>query len=143
MLKKIIILLTALAFPLNLVINYFYSKSLYTLGVSLIFEMQKYSNPWLDNFFIFFTILVDPVLIILGCCIFVLVMKRKLTAFITVIFVLANTYFLTISKSFYSAPRPYWTHHHIKNIGYYCPKDYGNPSGHAEFAAILATVFLF
>jgi membrane-associated phospholipid phosphatase len=143
MLKKIVIIISALIFPLNLLINYFYSQPLYSLGVDLILQMQSYSNPFLDNFFIFFTILVDPMLIISGCGIFMLVMKRKLTAFITVIFILFNTYFLTISKSFYSAPRPYWTHHEVRNIGYYCPKDYGNPSGHAEFAAVIASVFIF
>ena len=143
MLKKIVILFTALAFPINLIANYFYSNQLYALGVEMILQMQKHSNPLLDYFFIFFTILVDPLLIISGCCLFLLIMKRKLTAFVTVIFILFNTYFLTISKSFYAAPRPYWTHHDVRNIGYYCPKDYGNPSGHAEFAAVLACVFLF
>jgi hypothetical protein len=93
--------------------------------------MQKYSIPLLDYFFIAFTILVDPMLIIATYGLFLFIAKRKLNAFITVIFVLFNTYFLTISKSFYSAPRPYWTHSDVRSIGYYCPKDYGNPSGHA------------
>lgn len=131
MLKRIVILLTTLAFPLNLIVNYYYNQPLYALGEEIILKIQTISFPLLDYFFIFFTILVDPVLIISGCCLFLLFSKPKLNAFITVIFILFNTYFLTISKSFYAAPRPYWTHKEVKNIGYYCPKDYGNPSGHA------------
>lgn len=142
MLKKIVIWLVAIAFPLNLIFNSLYSQALYDMGVAIILDMQKYSTPLLDAFFILFTILVDPLLITSACCLFILATKRKLTAFITVIFILFNTYFLTITKSFYSAPRPYWTHEHVRNIGYYCPKDYGNPSGHAEFVAVI-TLFIF
>jgi hypothetical protein len=129
--KKTVAVLVTILFPINLIINYLYSEPLYHLGVDLILQMQKYSNPALDYFFIFFTILVDPMLIISACCIYSMVAKKKLTAIVIVFFVLLNTFFLTISKSFYAAPRPYWTHENVKNIGYYCPKDYGQPSGHA------------
>lgn len=129
--KKTVAALVTILFPINLIINYLYSEPLYHLGVDLILQMQQYSNPALDYFFIFFTILVDPMLIISACCIYSMVAKKKLTAIVIVFFVLLNTFFLTISKSFYAAPRPYWTHENVKNIGYYCPKDYGQPSGHA------------
>lgn len=142
MLKKIVLLVVAICFPLNLYVNWHYSQALYDLGVALIMRMQQYSFPVLDYFFVFFTVLVDPMLIISIACLYILFAKQKMTAFITVIFTLFNTYFLTISKSFYSAPRPYWTHHSVRNIGYYCPKDYGNPSGHAEFAAIMGAFIL-
>lgn len=142
MLKKIVVALVAVAFPLNLLFNSLYSQALYDLGVALILQMQKYSTPALDWFFIAFTVFVDPLFISAICCLYLLLAKHRLNAFITVIFVLFNTYFLTISKSFYSAPRPYWTHQKVRNIGYYCPKDYGNPSGHAEFVAVIA-LFIF
>jgi len=107
--KKIVILLVAIAFPINLIVNGYYAQPLYNMGVSMILRMQKYSTPLLDYFFIAFTFLVDPMLIITITVLFILLYRAKLTAFLTVIFVLFNTYFLTISKSFYSAPRPYWT----------------------------------
>jgi hypothetical protein len=93
--------------------------------------MQQFSTPALDYTFMFFTFLIDPVFIMASCCLFMLFMKRKIVAYTTVIFVLFNTFLLTTLKAFYAAPRPYWTHQHVRNIGYYCPKDYGNPSGHA------------
>ncbi len=110
MLKKIVLLVVALCFPINLYVNWLYSQAVYDLGVALILRMQQYSFPLLDYVFTFFTMLVDPMLIITITCLFILFAKGKMTAFITVIFVLFNTYFLTISKSFYGAPRPYWTH---------------------------------
>lgn len=104
--------------------------------------MQAYSCLPLDYFFIFFTILIDPLFVMSSCVLLMLFMKQRITAYSTVIFILFNTYFLTVTKAFYAAPRPYWTHENVRNIGYYCPKDYGSPSGHAEFAAVVACVFL-
>lgn len=131
MIKKAVSLVVSILIVSNIIINYLYSEPLYHLGVDLILLMQQYSNPFLDYFFIFFTIIVDPMLIISACFIYSMVSKKKLTSTVIVFFVLLNTYFLTISKSFYAAPRPYWTHQNVRNIGYYCPKDYGQPSGHA------------
>lgn len=102
--------LIVIGLPINLIVNYYYGKSLYELGVQMIFVLQKYSNPALDYFFIFFTLIVDPIFIISCCCLLMLLMKQKLLAFVINIFIMFNTFFLTISKSFYIAPRPYWTH---------------------------------
>jgi len=39
-------------------------------------------------------------------------------------------------------PRPFWTNSKIKNIGFYCPLEYGNPSGHSWFSTILGFGFI-
>lgn len=104
--------------------------------------MQRHSSPALDAFFIFFTFIIDPLFVTACVILMLLVMRRKLLAYTTVLFILFNSYLTTVLKAFFAAPRPYWTAHAVRNIGYYCPKDFGNPSGHAEFAAVVACVIL-
>ena len=55
---------------------------------------------------------------------------------------LLNVLVFTMMKVFLSEPRPFWTHSSVKNIGYYCPKDYGSPSGHTEFAVFFYALIL-
>ena len=55
---------------------------------------------------------------------------------------LFNIYVFLTMKAFYKEPRPYWTSKQIQNIGYYCPKDYGSPSGHTEFAVFIFMLFI-
>lgn len=69
--------------------------------------------------------------------------KKKIEGSVITIAVLFNTYIFMIMKAFVTAPRPFWTHEDIKNIGYYCPKDYGSPSGHTEFAVFIFLIYLF
>ena len=93
--------------------------------------MQVWSSPIVDSIFIFFTAIIDPVFV--AGCVALMVggMRRKLTACSMAILIILNTYLLTILKCFDAEPRPYWTHPYVRSIGYYCPKDYGSPSGHA------------
>ena len=69
-------------------------------------------------------------------------MKRRLRGYTFEIFIIFNTYLLTILKGFDAEPRPYWTHPQVRSIGYYCPKDYGSPSGHAEFTVMATCCFV-
>ena len=63
---------------LALILNYFYWKSLYELGVRFILFMQAHSTPALDNFFIFFTLIVDPVIIVGLIVLGFALLKKKL-----------------------------------------------------------------
>lgn len=110
MLKTIVVWLVAIALPVDVILNQYYSQPLYDMGVELILYMQQFSTPLLDYIFMFFTFLIDPVFIMGSCCLFMLFMKRKIVAYSTVIFILFNTFLLTTLKAFYAAPRPYWTH---------------------------------
>lgn len=111
-------------------LNYLYSKPLFQLGESLIFQAQKYSSPAIDYFFIFFTFLIEPYFVILSLAIALILFRKKFEGSIISIAVFLNTYIFMAMKACLTAPRPFWTDKNIKNIGYYCPKDYGSPSGH-------------
>lgn len=73
--NKFVIMAIILSLPINLVVNYYYSDSLYELGARMILQMQKYSNSYVDYFFIFFTLIVDPVFVA-ACCILYMLMNK-------------------------------------------------------------------
>lgn len=129
----------AIAFALNQL----YAEPLYRLGESLILWGQQYSSPPLDAFFIFFTFLIEPFFVIACLVVAIILLPKKLEATVISIAVLFNTYLFMVMKAFLTSPRPFWTHKHIRNIGYYCPKDYGSPSGHTEFAVFIFCIYLF
>ena len=58
------------------------------------------------------------------------------------IFVVFNTYCAAVLKAYHIDPRPTWSHANVKNIGLYCPAEYGNPSGHSWFSAVLGFGFI-
>ena len=109
---------------------YHYSESLYIMGEIIIVKAQQYESPAVNAFFIFFTFLIEPylvvTLIILGLTLF----KRKFEGIVMAVGIMFNIFTFLVMKAFYLEPRPFWTSKQIKNIGYYCPKDYGSPSGH-------------
>jgi membrane-associated phospholipid phosphatase len=142
MLHRLALWAVAAGLPLLVLANWLWGHQLYALGVRLILQMQTHSSPPLDAFFIFFTFIIDPLFVTACIILMLLVMRRKLLAYTTVLFILFNSYLTTVLKAFFAAPRPYWTNSAVRNIGYYCPKDFGNPSGHAEFAAVVGCVIL-
>ena len=52
----------------------------------------------------------------------VIVVKNKFKAYVTVMFILFNTYLAGVLKAFYADPRPFWANKAILNIGIYCPQ---------------------
>jgi len=54
-----------------------------------------------------------------------------------------NIYLITLLKSYFSDPRPFWTDSVIQSLSPYCPGEFGNPSGHSWFSAVASFVILF
>lgn len=50
-------------------------------------------------------------------------------------FFFLNLFVLGAAKLWYAESRPYWTSDEIKSLQWYCPTDYGNPSGHSWLAS--------
>lgn len=109
----------------------------------MILWAQQYSSGPLDAFFIFFTFLIEPFFVIAALMVGITIFRRKLEGAVITVAVLFNTYIFMIMKALLTSPRPFWTHSSIRNIGYYCPKDYGSPSGHTEFAVFIFLIYLF
>jgi membrane-associated phospholipid phosphatase len=126
----------------NVVMNVFYRTALFQFGENLIFWMQTFSNPVLDRFFTTVTLIIDPSVVVLASCMFVMIRKDKRNAIISLVFVLINIYLTGVLKALYADPRPFWANSTIRNIGIYCPQEYGNPSGHSWFAPVISFAFI-
>ena len=59
------------------------------------------------------------------------VVKHKLKAFIHISFFLLSIYFIALLKQAYQQSRPIWSSGEIHKFEWFCPKDFGNPSGHS------------
>lgn len=79
----------------------------------------------------------DPAIIFFGAILLLVVNKNKSKAFFFFIFILLNVFLAAFLKAFSCDPRPIWTSDVVRNIGFYCPVEYGNPSGHSWFSAVM------
>ena len=90
----------------------------------------------------FFTFIIDPVFVAICIVLGIILYPKKFELAVLSIATLFNVLVFMMMKVFLSEPRPFWTHSIVKNIGYYCPKDYGSPSGHTEFAVFFYALLL-
>jgi len=88
----------------------------------MIYTFQQGKNITLDIFFYVFTLMIDPLVVLISTFTLIVVVKNKYRAFVTVMFMLLNTYFAGLLKAFYADPRPFWAHKAIQSIGFYCPQ---------------------
>lgn len=107
--KRILVVLMII----NIVLNYFCRDDLFNLGQNIIYNLQQYKTMPLNVFFYAFTLLIDPVVVLVTTFVLVIVLRNKYRAFVTVMFLLLNTFFTGLLKAFYADPRPFWAHKKI------------------------------
>lgn len=82
------------------------------------------------------TMTIDPLFVFISIIVMLVVSHRKQRGFIMFAYILGNTFLAAVLKAYDCDPRPFWTHDHVRNIGIYCPVEYGNPSGHSWFCVV-------
>ena len=80
---------------------------------------------------------IDPSVVFLGAILMIILSRRKGKAFLMLMFILFNVFLAALLKAYDCDPRPIWTSDEVRNIGFYCPVEYGNPSGHSWFSAVI------
>lgn len=135
-LEKYILYFALGSIALTVLLNELFREPLYILGVQLINQAQMRSTWALDWFFMLVTMTIDPLFVFVGVIAMVVVSTRKQKGFIMFAFVLLNTFLAALLKAYHCDPRPFWTSNPVRNIGIYCPVEYGNPSGHSWFSVI-------
>lgn len=83
---------------------------LFKLGINLIYQFQQAENHLLNVFFYIITLLIDPAAVLVITFALIIINKNKYNAFVSVIFILLNTYLAGVLKAFYADPRPFWAH---------------------------------
>lgn len=65
-----------------------------------------------------------------------MLVNRKLLLIVHLSYFLFCIYIIALLKQAFQQSRPIWYDRHIQLWGWFCPKDFGNPSGHS-FAVML------
>ena len=135
--QNYIFIILSLLLLLTLLINSYYRHELYAMGVQVIVALQHRSNPIIDWFFMIITMTIDPLFVFIGVITMVVLSHRKAKGITMLCFIMINTFLAALIKAYNCDPRPIWTRNQVRNIGLYCPIQYGNPSGHSWFSVIL------
>lgn len=78
-----------------------------------------------------FSMFGNPIIVSLLIIFEVCVVKHKFKALIHVSFYLISLYIIAFLKLAYQQSRPIWSWDQIHKWEWFCPKDFGNPSGHS------------
>jgi membrane-associated phospholipid phosphatase len=122
---------------LTLILNEVFRHHLYTQGIDLIIKAQTASNKILDFLFLLLSLPIDPIPFLIGVLALMILDRRKQRGLILLVFILMNSVLTAFLKAYHCDPRPFWTDDQVRNIGMACPIDFGNPSGHSWFSAVL------
>ena len=119
-----------------LILNFVIGHHLYNFGLSVVSDIQANQTTagrLLNNII---TSMLDPILVSSIYGVFLLSAKNKEKVIALLIYLLVNTYLCTLLKSLFQEHRPYWDVEAIDSKGWYCPVDWGHPSGHSWYAVI-------
>ena len=134
--RKIILYTLGLT-GISYLMNYYMRDDMYKVGVNMIYRMQTDSTPGVITFFNWVSLLVDPFVVTLTIFMWFLLVDNKMRLLVILLFFLINAYLLGEGKTLYAESRPYWTNSEIKSLQWYCPMDFGNPSGHSWLSGTL------
>lgn len=96
----------------------------------MIAKMQENSGDvlnFIENVFSFMGNLL--IFIILG--VEYLYVKRRIRTIVMLIYIMIGLYFMVLLKQTFQEPRPFWYSPTIDILEWFCPTDFGNPSGHS------------
>lgn len=101
------------------------------MGLNFIYKYQQsQSQEWIIVIQNILSILASQIIGII-IVIYLVLVKRKLTAIIHIGYFSLFTYLIGILNLAFQSPRPYWYDTRIQNWDKLCPMSFGNPSGHS------------
>lgn len=120
-----------------MILNVFIDTPLFLEGINFIYNYQN-AQPYgiIQKIQNFFSLLCNPMGVGAVLVIYYIIVNRKLMLIVHLSFFLFTTYIIALLKQAFQQSRPIWYDDRIKNWEWFCPKDFGNPSGHS-FAVIL------
>jgi membrane-associated phospholipid phosphatase len=101
------------------------------MGVNEVYNMQMHSSPALNFIENIFSLVGNPIIIISILALQYLFFKRKLLVFVNLLYVMGGLYFMALLKQIFQETRPFWINSQVKIYEWFCPTDFGNPSGHS------------
>lgn len=132
-----ILIVGTLLLCLIIILNVIIDTPLFIQGVNFIYTYQ-HSQPygWIQVIQNIFSLFCEPFSVAIVLLIYYIVVNRKLLLIVHLSYFLFATYIIALLKQSFQQSRPIWYDSRISNWEWFCPKDFGNPSGHS-FAVIL------
>lgn len=117
--------------------NVIFDEALFIHGINFIYSYQT-AQPFsfLHQLQNFFSLLCNPLGIGVIALVYYILVNRKLMLIVHLSYFLFATYIIALLKQAFQQSRPIWYDYHIQNWEWFCPKDFGNPSGHS-FAVMM------
>ena len=138
----IAIIVSSILFIIATVLNYYMREGLFHLGVNIIYRMQDVSGGLLNFIENIFSMLGNPIIIytIIGVQYFYV--KQRIRTIVHLTYLMIGLYFMVVLKQAFQESRPFWFNTSINILEWFCPTDFGNPSGHSFIAFAMYEPFL-
>jgi membrane-associated phospholipid phosphatase len=121
----------AVIFIIATILNFYMREGLFLLGVNLIYDMQDNSGPLLNFIENLFSMLGNPIVIYAVIGVQYLYVKQRIRTIVHLTYIMAGLYFMVLLKQAFQESRPFWFNPSIDILEWFCPTDFGNPSGHS------------
>lgn len=113
-------------------LNAVFMDSLFRLGVNVIYQMQVgFPSKTFEVFMNIFSIICNTPIIAFIFLLQMGIVKHKFKVLIHLSFFLLGFHIIAILKQAYQQSRPIWVTDKINRYEWFCPTDFGNPSGHS------------
>jgi membrane-associated phospholipid phosphatase len=130
----IALIVSSILFILATVLNYYMREGLYLLGMNMIYKMQDVSGGLLNFIENIFSMLGNPIVIYAIIGVQYLYVKQRIRTIVHLTYLMIGLYFMVVLKQAFQESRPFWFNTNIKILEWFCPTDFGNPSGHSFIA---------
>lgn len=120
-----------------IILNVLIDTPLFIMGINFIYDYQ-HKQPY-NAFHVIqnlFSLLCSPIGVGTVLVVYYIIVNRKLLLIVHLSYFLFATYIIALLKQSFQQSRPIWYDSRVSNWEWFCPKDFGNPSGHS-FAVIL------
>lgn len=124
----------AIIFILATILNYYMREGLFLLGINLIFGMQEHSGSLLNFIENIFSMLGNPITIYAIIAVQYLYVKQRIRTIVHLTYLMGGLFFMVVLKQAFQESRPFWYNPNISIFEWFCPTDFGNPSGHSFIA---------
>jgi membrane-associated phospholipid phosphatase len=139
--KRQAIVIGTVVYLAYIVFNSLIQDYLFELTKTFIPLIQNYlDHPFFQNYFYITAQLGNGKFVAVALGIYLVISSDKFNAFKLIFFVTSAAYIMSVMKSMFAAPRPYFEEPKI--IAYEPYTEYGNPSGHC-FVCIFSYGYLF
>lgn len=132
-----ILIIGTLLLCLIIILNVIIDTPLFIEGINFIYAYQHIQNyGWIHVIQNIFSLFCQPFFVGIVLIVYYIIVNRKLLLIVHLSYFLFATYIIALLKQSFQQSRPIWYESKINNWEWFCPKDFGNPSGHS-FAVIL------